>query len=99
MKPAPTKDVSGLSPPSIKLYGTQWCSDCVRAKWAFKKHGVPVEVIDINADRHAQEFVLQANGGMMSVPTIVFPDNTVLTEPSSAELEQKFKQLGLLKGA
>lgn len=85
-----------MSSNPIKLYGTQWCSDCARAKWTFEKHGIPVEVIDIQADPVAQEFVRRANGGMMSVPTIVFPDDTILTEPSPAQLELKFRGLGLL---
>lgn len=80
---------------SIRMYGTRWCSDCVRAKRAFEKHGVPVQVIDVDEDRSAQDFVKRANGGMMSVPTIVFPDNSILTEPSASELETKFRELGL----
>ena len=82
--------------PSIKMYSTQWCSDCVRAKRAFDKFGVTVDIIDIDRDRQAKEFVRQANRGMMSVPTIVFPDETILTEPSSSELETKFRELGLV---
>ncbi|HEX2179547.1 MAG TPA: glutaredoxin domain-containing protein [Actinomycetota bacterium] len=80
----------------IKMYSTQWCSDCVRAKRAFDKFGVAVEIIDIDRNRHAKDFVRQANGGMMSVPTIVFPDDTILTEPSASELEIKFRELGLV---
>lgn len=80
----------------IKMYSTKWCPDCVRAKWAFEKHRVAYEVIDIDRDRAASEFVRRTNRGMMSVPTIVFPDDTVLTEPSGAELESKFRELGLV---
>ncbi len=56
-----------------------------------------MEVIDVDQDRNAQELVLRANRGMMSVPTIVFPDDTVMTEPSAAQLEGKFKALGLVR--
>jgi len=83
---------------SIKMYSTQWCPDCVRAKTAFEKHGVPVEVIDIGRDRKAREVVLRVNRGMMSVPTIVFPDDSVMTEPSASQLESKFRELGLVVG-
>ncbi|HEX2052465.1 MAG TPA: glutaredoxin domain-containing protein [Actinomycetota bacterium] len=81
---------------TIKMYSTKWCPDCFRAKWAFEKHGVPVEVIDIDQDRSASEFVKRTNNGMMSVPTIVFPDESILTEPSARDLEVKFRELGLV---
>lgn len=80
----------------IKMYSTRWCSDCVRAIRAFEKHGVPYEKIDIEQDRAASEFVKRTNRGMMSVPTIVFPDDSILTEPSTRELESKFRELGLV---
>jgi mycoredoxin len=35
------------------------------------------------------EYAQQFNGGCRSVPTIVFPDGSVLVEPSNAELEAK----------
>lgn len=34
-------------------------------------------------------FVEQTNKGMRSIPTIVFPDGSVLVEPSNAELAEK----------
>lgn len=85
-----------MSSRSIKMYSTRWCSDCVRARRAFEKHGVPFEIIDIDRDRAASEFVKRTNRGMMSVPTIVFPDDSILTEPSARELEHKFRELGLV---
>jgi mycoredoxin len=35
--------------------------------------------------------VAKLNGGFKSVPTIVFPDNSVLVEPGTAELEKKLR--------
>jgi mycoredoxin len=34
-------------------------------------------------------YVQEVNGGYRSVPTIVFPDGSVLVEPSNARLEEK----------
>jgi mycoredoxin len=36
------------------------------------------------------------NGGYKSVPTIVFPDGSVLVEPSNAALEKKLGEDGLV---
>ena len=36
------------------------------------------------------EIVMEANGGRRSVPTILFPDDSILVEPSNQELAEKF---------
>jgi mycoredoxin len=79
----------------IKVYGTTTCADCYRAKNWLTSHNIPFEDIDISQDEAAIEYVLKLTNGMQSVPTILFPDNSVLIEPSNAELEQKIQSLGL----
>jgi mycoredoxin len=74
----------------IKMYATRWCGDCRMAKRWFDAHGIPYEYINIEEDERAAEFVSRVNGGMQSVPTIVFPDGSVLIEPSPRELAAKF---------
>jgi glutaredoxin-like protein len=73
----------------IKVYSTRWCPDCRRARQLLERHNIPFEWIDIEADAAAMEYVQRINGGYRSVPTLVFPDGSVLVEPSSAELEAK----------
>jgi mycoredoxin len=76
----------------IKMYATTWCGDCRRAKRWFDSHDIPYEYINIEEDDDAAEYVVRVNKGMRSVPTIVFPDGSILVEPSSTELAQKFAQ-------
>jgi mycoredoxin len=73
----------------IRMYGTRWCGDCARAKQVLKKHNIPFEWIDIEQDDKALEYVKKVNGGNQSVPTLVFPDGSVLVEPSNSALEKK----------
>ena len=73
----------------IVLYGTTWCADCKRAKQFFGEHRIPFENIDIAQDAAAMALVEQLNGGMRSVPTILFPDGSVMVEPSNADLAHK----------
>ena len=73
----------------IILYGTTWCADCKRAKQFFGEHRIPFENIDIAQDAAAMELVEKLNGGLRSVPTILFPDGSVMVEPSNTELAQK----------
>lgn len=76
----------------IVVYGTTWCPDCVRAKRVLDQHKVAYQWIDITGDPEAAAYVEQVNRGLRSVPTIVFPDGTVLVEPSNAELASKLNQ-------
>jgi mycoredoxin len=72
----------------IKVYGTTWCPDCTRAKQVLGKNKVAFEWIDIEKDAAAVEIVVKLNKGNRSVPTILFPDGSILVEPSNAELEK-----------
>jgi glutaredoxin len=78
---------------ALLVYGTHWCIDCRRAQRFLTSHQIPFEWIDIDRDRQAEQFVIQTNHGMRSVPTIVFQDGTTLTEPTNAQLSLK---LGLV---
>ena len=73
----------------IKIYGTSWCPDCARAKQVFNKLKVSFEWINIDQDKNSAAYVEKINRGFKSVPTIVFPDNSILVEPGNAELEKK----------
>jgi len=75
----------------IKVYGTAWCGDCRRAKQVFQAEGVEYEWIDLAEQPDAAAIVEKVNNGNRSVPTILFPDGTVLVEPASPVLAQKLR--------
>jgi mycoredoxin len=77
----------------ITMYATTWCGDCRLAKRWFDAHAIPYEYITIETDEQAAAEVLRINGGMRSVPTIVFSDGSVLVEPSVRELSAKCLQV------
>jgi len=54
------------------------------------------DYIDISFDGPANARVREINGGNASVPTLVFPDGTTLTEPSEAELAEALARQGLV---
>lgn len=74
----------------VKVYATTWCGDCRMAKRWFDSHDIAYDYINIENDEEAAKFVMQVNSGMRSVPTIIFPDGSVLVEPSPRELAKKF---------
>jgi mycoredoxin len=74
----------------IIIYGTTWCGDSRRARRFFDENNIEYDWIDIDVDREAGKLVEQINGGFRSVPTIIFPDGSTLTEPSTFRLRTKF---------
>jgi mycoredoxin len=73
----------------IIVYGTTWCGDSRRARRILDENQIPYLWVDIDNDSEGRKFVEQVNKGYRSVPTIVFPDGTILVEPSSSELKEK----------
>jgi mycoredoxin len=73
----------------IIVYGTTWCGDTRRARAFLNDHQIPYKWIDIDADPEAAKFVERVNRGYRSVPTIIFPDGSMLTEPSLSTLGKK----------
>ena len=71
------------------MYSTTWCGDCRRSKRFFQEHQIDFEEIDIEKNPEAAQIVISLNRGMRSVPTIVFPDGSVLVEPSNMALANK----------
>src|SRR5919204_3474139 len=78
-----------MSTAVIKMYGTNWCGDCKRAKKFLAEHRIAYDFIDVDEDAGALRIVEQTNAGKRSIPTIFFPDRAVLVEPSNAELAAK----------
>jgi len=87
-----TTDLYSLNPAQIVMYSVEWCPDCRRAKFFFKRKKIEVLEVDVNADKKAEAFVKEINNGFRSVPTIIFPDGSKMVEPSSTDLEAKFSQ-------
>jgi mycoredoxin len=73
----------------IIMYGTTWCGETRRARAFFDRNNIAYRWIDIDQDMEARQFVEKVNNGYRSVPTIIFPDGSRLTEPSVHELAEK----------
>jgi mycoredoxin len=78
------------------MYGAEWCGDCRRSKRFLDSNSVSYEYIDVEADPSASEKVIEINGGQRSIPVILFPDGTHLTEPSDNDLKAKLETLKIL---
>jgi len=74
-------------PEQLTIYSTQWCGYCHRLMRQLDREGVAYDVVDIEERPDAADFVMSVNGGNQTVPTVVFPDGTALTNPSLAEVK------------
>ncbi len=74
---------------TIRMYGANWCADCRRAKQFFGEQRVHYEYIDLDQQPDAISEVERINNGMRSIPTIIFPDGSMLVEPSNTQLAAK----------
>jgi mycoredoxin len=78
--------VPSPAPGSIVMYSTTWCGYCHRLKRQLERQGIGITEIDIDGDHEAAVFVMNINGGNQTVPTVLFPDGSVATNPSLAEV-------------
>lgn len=85
-------DLYTLQPQRIVMYSVDWCPDCRRAKFFFERQHIEVEIVNVDDDSRGAAFVKQVNHGQRSVPTIVFPDGSIMVEPSTAQLSEKFSK-------
>lgn len=81
----------------IVMYGTLWCGDTRRARAYLDRNKIAYQFIDIDRDREARSFVEKVNHGYRSVPTILFPDGSMLVEPKESILAEKCATLQEIK--
>tara|TARA_B100000767_G_scaffold175519_1_gene164017 strand:- start:252 stop:485 length:234 start_codon:yes stop_codon:yes gene_type:complete len=59
---------------NIKIYGADWCSDCVIVKNFLNSKQVIFEYIDITDNDIAVKFIEHINNGKRIIPTILVDD-------------------------
>jgi len=77
----------------VVMYTTSWCGYCRRLKSQLAREGIEVSEVDIERDPDAAEYVMSVNGGSQTVPTVVLPDGTALTNPSAARIREHLREL------
>jgi mycoredoxin len=81
----------------LTMYTTTWCAFCKRLKSQLARDGIEMAEINIEEDDAAADFVMSVNGGFQTVPTVVFPDGSALTNPSAALVKQRLNELAAVK--
>jgi mycoredoxin len=81
----------------LTMYTTTWCAFCKRLKSQLAREGIEMAEINIEEDPAAADFVMSVNGGFQTVPTVVFPDGSAMTNPSAAQVKQRLHELAIVK--
>ncbi|MDX1686980.1 MAG: glutaredoxin domain-containing protein [Candidatus Promineifilaceae bacterium] len=91
----------------ITLYTSRFCGHSLSVEHLLREYGIPAEIVNIDGDAEANARLLELNDGYASVPTLLFPDGTQMTEPSLRRLREKLgieeaslidRALGLIVG-
>ncbi len=77
----------------LTMYTTPWCGYCRRLKSQLAREGVEITEVDIERKPDAAEYVMAVNGGYQTVPTVLFPDGSTLTNPSVRAIKQRLEEL------
>ncbi|HWA67270.1 MAG TPA: glutaredoxin domain-containing protein [Mycobacteriales bacterium] len=65
----------------LTMYTTSWCGYCVRLKKGLEREGIDFDEVNIETDPEAEAFVVAANNGNATVPTLKLPNGEVMTNP------------------
>jgi len=81
-----------MQPPvtgTVTMFSTTWCGYCRVLKKAMDREGIDFTEVNIEHDPQALAFVVDANNGNQTVPTVLFPDASTATNPSIGEVKSR----------
>lgn len=78
----------------IILYGSDLCPMVPPVRSLLRRSDAEFDYVSISRNRAARQRVMEINHGNASVPTLVFPDGSTLTEPTVSALTAKLEALG-----
>jgi glutaredoxin len=74
---------------TLRVYGAMWCPDVTLALRYLDRHGVNYRYCDIDKDPEAKAALFNLSGDDWLIPTLVFPDGTVMANPSIRDVADK----------
>jgi thioredoxin reductase (NADPH) len=73
----------------IRVAGTQWSQSSHNVKDFLARGQIPYQWLDIERDSQARELVEASSEGQPRLPTLFFPDGTVMVDPDLRSLADK----------
>ncbi|XXF80430.1 glutaredoxin 3 [Myxococcaceae bacterium GXIMD 01537] len=81
----------------VKIYTTNYCGYCVRAKDLLKRKGVDYEEVDVTGDDAQRAQLVERSGGQRTVPQIFIGEHHVGGYSDLARLDSEGKLDALLR--
>jgi mycoredoxin len=78
-----------MSMSELTVYTTSWCPFSRRLVTDLDRAGIEFTDIDVDDSPAAAAIVQSLNNGNRTVPTVVFPDGSSLTNPALAKVQAK----------
>ncbi len=82
-------DLYTTTPQQIVLYSTTWCPDCKRTRAFLNEHKITYLDVDIGKDNAAMTFLEAISKQRIHIPTVIFPDGSIIIEPTEDDLRTK----------
>ena len=79
-------DPQPQGPSTVTIYTTSTCGPCVRLKRALNEREIDFVEVNVELDDEAADWVMAVNQGARTVPTVLMPDGTALTNPSAEQV-------------
>ena len=76
---------------NIKVYGADWCSDCVFVKKFFDEKGIKYEYIISTGNQEVINFIEKVNNGKRIIPTLDI-DGEIYPNPGINRLMEIIRQ-------
>ena len=74
----------------LVIYGHEFCPSARRLRTTLDEKKLPYEWRDVRqGEAHFQKELKELAGGYLSVPTVIFPDGTLMVEPLLSEVLEK----------
>lgn len=77
----------------VTVYYADWCPFCQRLLRDLNELEVPHELVDVETDEEASEWVKSVNDGNRVVPTVKYSDGTTATNPPAKQVQRKLEEL------
>jgi len=73
----------------IRVAGTMWSAASHQVKDFLSQHQIAYQWLDVEKDEKARALAESCTDGQLVLPTVLFPDGSVLAKPSIRELAEK----------
>ncbi|GAB3938993.1 mycoredoxin [Corynebacterium tapiri] len=77
----------------VTIYYADWCPFCKKLRERLDRTETPYDLVDVEADAEASEWVKSVNNGDRIVPTVRYSDGTHATNPEASAVRRKLEEL------